>query len=193
MTSGGKWFGVIAAAALLAVTACSSGDDNGATESLPVERTVSAAGETPPPPPAREDGRMPDEAFARFTTMDADVAAGIPQWSADATECTNLGKGGDLEGFRDCIGDVWAQADEALSKAGSNAAAESGEIAAECLEATTAYAAAISNLRTATALARGFADSLDVKSMPAALQTLAKGRKAYTTAGAQVRAACKPS
>ncbi len=69
----------------------------------------------------------------------------------------------------------------------------SAEVSAECLTAAQTYALALTNLRAAAALARGFADSLDVKSMPGALQSLAKGRKAYKTASTQVRAACKPS
>ena len=136
---------------------------------------------------------MPEETFDEFTALDQEVADGIAQWSADAAACTKLGTDGDLPGFRDCIANVMTQADEALSNAGSNTGAVSAQVSAECLTAAQTYAMALVNLRAAASLARGFADSLDVKSMPAALQSLAKGRKAYKTAGTQVRTACKPS
>ncbi len=136
---------------------------------------------------------MPDEEFAQFTAFDDDVASGLTEWQADARECTALGKSGDLDGFRECVGNVWTEANDALSKAGSNTAALSDEVATECRAAAEKYTTALTNLRAAAALARGFADSLDVKSMPGALRSLAKGRKAYETASTQVRAACKPS
>jgi hypothetical protein len=136
---------------------------------------------------------MPEEAFDRFTALDDDVAAGVAEWSTDARACMTLGAAGDLPGFRDCLGNVWTEADSTLAKAAANVSTESGEVSAECLDAATKYATAISNLRTAAALARGYADSLDVRSMPGALKGLAKGRKAHAKASARVRAACEPS
>ena len=182
---------IVAAAALVALAACSSGDDSGESVSAPT--SGSAVSPEPPPAPLREDGRMPEETFAEFTALDQEVADGIAQWSADAAACTKLGTDGDLPGFRDCIANVLTEADEALSNAGSNTGAVSAQVSAECLAAAQTYAMALANLRAAASLARGFADSLDVKSMPAALRSLAKGRKAYKTASTQVRGACKPS
>ncbi len=181
---------VVATAALLALAACSSDETSTGAESAA----------SPPPAagvsteaPETGTGPMSGPEFEEFTALDADVVAQLESWAAARTDCTALGADGDLEGFRECITNAVTEARKSLTTAGSTAQALYAEVGEACLAAATAYSQALGQLAAATSLAQGFADSLDVQSMPLAFQSVAKARKAYAKASAGVRDACKPS
>ncbi len=131
--------------------------------------------------------------FEEFTALDADVVAELDRWAAARTDCVALGADGDLEGFRECITDAVTAAQKSVAAAGSTTQALYAEVGEDCLAAATEYSQALGQLSAAATLAQGFADSLDVKSMPLAFTSVTKARKAYAKAGARVREACKPS